>query len=87
MSIKVTRALLNAALDGKLDDVETEKLDILNLTIPKSCPGLEDQSVLNPRSTWADKEAYDKTATKLRDMFRENFEKKGFAAYGIESRI
>ncbi len=87
MSIKITRALLNAALDGKLDDVETEKLPILNLTIPKSCPGLEDQTVLNPRDTWKDKEAYDRTATKLRDMFRENFRKKGFAEYGIENRI
>ena len=87
MSIKVTRALLNAALDGKLDNVETEKLPILNLTIPKSCPGLEDTKVLNPRETWEDKSAYDATATKLRDMFRDNFKKKGFASFGIEERI
>ena len=87
MSIKVTRALLNAALEGKLDNVETEVLPILNLKIPKSCPGLEDTKVLNPRATWTDKDAYDATATKLRDMFRDNFEKKGFAKFGIEARI
>ncbi len=86
MSLKVTRALLNAALDGKLDNVETEKLPILNLTIPKSCPDV-DSAILNPRNTWADKAEYDATATKLRDAFRENFKKKGFAAFGIEERI
>ncbi|MGQ0621168.1 MAG: phosphoenolpyruvate carboxykinase (ATP) [Panacagrimonas sp.] len=87
MSIKLTRALLNAALDGKLDGIETETLPILNLTIPKSCPGLADTKVLNPRETWDDKAAYDATATRLRDMFRDNFEKKGFAKFGIEARI
>ncbi len=86
MSLKVTRALLNAALDGKLDSVETEKLPILNLTIPKSCPDV-DSTILNPRNTWTDKAEYDATATKLRDAFRDNFKKKGFAAFGIEERI
>ena len=51
----------------------TEKLAVLNLTIPKSCPGLDDPKVLNPRNTWADPKAYDAAAAKLRDMFRENF--------------
>jgi phosphoenolpyruvate carboxykinase (ATP) len=86
MSLKVTRALLNAALDGKLDNVPTEELPILNLTIPKSCPGV-DPAILNPRNTWADKADYDATATKLRDSFRENFRNKGFASFGIEERI
>ena len=86
MSLKVTRALLNAALNGELDGVETETQPILNLKMPKSCPGV-DANILNPRNTWADKDAYDATATKLRDMFRDNFKKKGFAAFGIEERI
>jgi len=86
MKLKVTRALLNAALNGELDEVETETQPILNLKMPKSCPGV-DASILNPRNTWADKDAYDATATKLRDMFRDNFKKKGFAAFGIEERI
>ena len=86
MSIKLTRALLNAALNGELDGVETEVQPILKLKMPVSCPGV-DAAMLNPRNTWADKAAYDATATKLRDMFRKNFDSKGFAAFGIEARI
>jgi phosphoenolpyruvate carboxykinase (ATP) len=86
MSLKVTRALLNAALNGELDGVATELHPILNLKMPTACPGV-DASILNPRNTWTDKAAYDAQATKLRDMFRDNFKKKGFAAFGIEERI
>jgi phosphoenolpyruvate carboxykinase (ATP) len=86
MSLKITRALLNAALNGELDHVETEVQPTLKLKMPKSCPGV-DVSILNPRNTWADAAAYDKQAEKLRDMFRDNFKKKGFAAFGIEERI
>ena len=86
MSLKITRALLNAALEGKLDGVPTETQPILNLKMPKSCPGV-DSNILNPRNTWSDKAAYDAQATKLRDMFRKNFESKGFASFGIEARI
>ena len=49
--------------------------------------GVDDASILNPRNTWQDKAAYDAQAVKLRDMFRQNFESKGFAQYGIEPRI
>jgi phosphoenolpyruvate carboxykinase (ATP) len=87
MSIKLTRTLLDAALNGELDKVATEKVPVLNLTIPKSCPGLDDPTVLNPRNTWSDKAAYDEAARKLQGMFRENFKSKGFAAFGIEERI
>ncbi|MGH8443254.1 MAG: phosphoenolpyruvate carboxykinase (ATP) [Nevskiaceae bacterium] len=87
MSIKLTRTLLNAALDGKLDQVETETHPILNLKMPKSCPGVDDATMLNPRNTWKDQAAYDAQAIKLRDMFRQNFESKGFAKFGIEARI
>jgi len=83
MSIGHTRALLNAALEGKLDGVETETLPTLNLKIPKACPGVPSE-VLNPRNTWKDKAAYDAAAVKLRDMFRKNFEDKGFAKLGIQ---
>ena len=86
MKLSVTRALLDAALNGDLDGVETETQPILNLKMPKSCPGV-DANILNPRNTWADQAAYDATATKLRDMFRDNFKKKGFAEFGIEERI
>ena len=75
-----------AALNGELDDVETELQPILKLKMPKSCPGV-DANILNPRNTWADAAAYDRQAEKLRDMFRQNFESKGFAKFGIEARI
>jgi len=86
MSLKYTRALLNAALDGKLDDVPTEQLDILGLTVPTECPGVPTE-ILNPRNTWEDPAAYDAAATKLRDMFRANYEAKGFAELGIDAKM
>ena len=88
ISIKWTRALLNAALNGELDPGKVEYLEqpILKLKMPASCPGVP-SDILNPRDSWEDKAAYDAQAEKLRDMFRENFQAKGFADYGIEERI
>jgi phosphoenolpyruvate carboxykinase (ATP) len=88
ISIKHTRALLNAALEGQLDagKVEYEQHPVFNLRMPTSCPGVPSE-ILNPRNTWADKDAYDKAALKLRDMFRKNFEDKGLAKLGIEPVI
>jgi phosphoenolpyruvate carboxykinase (ATP) len=83
MSLRHTRALLDAALDGKLDNAPTERLEILGLTVPTECPDVPSE-ILNPRNTWEDADAYDASATKLRDMFRDNYESKGFAELGIE---
>ncbi|MCP3917032.1 MAG: phosphoenolpyruvate carboxykinase (ATP) [bacterium] len=84
ISIHDTRALLNAALDGKLhESSDYEAHPIFNLKMPKSCPGV-DAKILNPRNTWADKGAYDTAANKLRDLFRTTFTDKGFAELGIE---
>ena len=83
MSIKHTRAMLDAALAGDLDNVEFEVHPVFNLKMPNSCPGVP-ADVLNPRNTWADKDAYDAQASKLRDMFRENFANKGLGELGIE---
>lgn len=85
ISIKDTRALLNAALAGDLhaDDMEYDLHPVFNLKMPRACPGV-DSAILDPRNSWDDKGAYDAAAAKLRDMFRENFEKKGFAKLGIE---
>ena len=84
ISIKDTRALLNAALDGELDHVETETHPVFGLRMPTHCPGV-DPAVLNPRNTWANKDAYDRSAQRLRSMFRENFDKNRFADFGIEA--
>jgi len=85
ISIKHTRALLDAALRGDLDagKVEHATHPIFNLRMPKSCPGVPAE-ILDPRNTWADKAAYDAQATKLRDLFRKNFEAKKFGELGIE---
>ncbi len=86
ISIRDTRALLNAALDGTLHGagVQYDTHPAFNLRFPKACPGVAPQ-VLNPRNTWDDAVAYDKQAEKLRDMFRENFKKQGFADLGVKS--
>jgi phosphoenolpyruvate carboxykinase (ATP) len=73
MPIGHTRALVNAALDGTLADVETEKDPFFGLAMPTSCPGVP-SDILNPRNTWADKEAYDAKAKDLVSRFIENFE-------------
>ncbi len=77
MPIKATRALLNAALDGSLNDVEFRKDANFGFDVPVSVPSLAaqgiDQTILNPRDTWADKEEYDRTAQKLVKLFVDNF--------------
>lgn len=79
ISIQHTRALLNAALRGELDEGKTEFAvhPIFGLRMPKSCPGVPPH-ILDPRNTWEDGEAYDRQARKLRDLFRKNFQEKGF---------
>ena len=74
MKIKYTRAMLNAALDGDLDDVEYIVDDRFGFEIPKTCPGVPSE-VLIPKQTWEDGNAYDATADKLASMFNENFKR------------
>ena len=74
MKIGYTRSMLNAALRGELDNVETELDEIFGLHIPVSCPNVP-SAVLNPSSTWADKNAYNDTAINLAKSFHHNFDK------------
>ena len=74
MKIKYTRAMVTAALEGALNDVEYELHPIFNVYVPKTCPNVPDE-VLNPRAVWADKEAYDAQAKQLAGMFVKNFKK------------
>lgn len=74
MSLKITRALITAALEGKLENVEYEEHEVFGLHMPVECPGVPAE-VLNPRNTWEDKEAYDKKANDLATAFNKNFEK------------
>ena len=71
--IKWTRALLNAALDGSLDDVIFVEDERFGFHIPTSCEGVPDE-ILQPRDTWSDKTRYDNVANLLAQMFIENFE-------------
>jgi phosphoenolpyruvate carboxykinase (ATP) len=72
MPIKATRALLNAALDGSLKNAEFRKDPNFGFDVPVAVPGV-DSAILDPRSTWADKDEYDRTAAKLVDLFVDNF--------------
>jgi len=72
MSLKHTRALVNAALDGKLDNVEFVTEPTFGLSIPVSCPGVPSE-ILSPRNVWADKKAYDAQAADLATRFESNF--------------
>lgn len=86
MSLKHTRALLDAALAGEFDDVEVSIQPILGLRMPVTCAAVPDE-ILDPRGTWDDPDAYDVQATKLRDMFRANYEAKKFADLGIAASL
>lgn len=77
MKLSYTRAMITAALTGKLDDVKFETLPIFDLEMPTACEGVPSE-ILNPRMTWSDKAAYDETANNLATKFVKNFEK--FAA-------
>jgi phosphoenolpyruvate carboxykinase (ATP) len=74
MKLKFTRAMITAALEGHLNNVEFETHPVFGMAIPKSCPDVPAE-VLNPRHTWNDKNAYDEKAKYLAGLFIRNFEK------------
>ena len=74
MNLAYTRAMVQAALSGELDRVETVKDDIFGLDIPLHVPGVPD-NVLTPKKTWADSAAYKAKALELAAQFKENFKK------------
>ncbi|MBN1285053.1 MAG: phosphoenolpyruvate carboxykinase (ATP) [Anaerolineae bacterium] len=74
MELHYTRAMVHAALNGVLAGAETRTDPIFGVQVPLSCPDVP-ADVLNPRSTWADPDAYDTQAKKLAAMFDENYAK------------
>lgn len=74
MNLPYTRAMITAALEGKLEEQEFSNHPVFGIAVPKSCPGVPAE-VLDPRETWEDKEAYDRQARKLAKLFIENFSK------------
>jgi len=74
IKLKYTRAMISAALEGKLDDATYATHPIFGLAMPQSCPNVPDE-ILNPADTWADTKEYYKLANKLAEQFIENFKK------------
>ena len=74
MKLKYTRAMITAALEGKLDNVEFKTHEIFGLAMPTSCPDVPSE-LLDPKSTWKDGAAYDAKAQDLAEKFVNNFDK------------
>ncbi len=86
MDITLTRAMVEAAISGKLKKVRFRRDPIFKILVPTSCPGVKDAKVLWPRNTWKDKQAYDKRARKLAKDFQAKW-RKSFAGHGIDKAI
>ncbi|MBB5172823.1 phosphoenolpyruvate carboxykinase (ATP) [Texcoconibacillus texcoconensis] len=74
IKLRYTRAMIQAALLGELNDMETNIDPTFNVSVPLHCPGVPDE-VLWPRLTWTDTNAYDQKAKELANKFNENFKK------------
>ncbi|CDG89049.1 phosphoenolpyruvate carboxykinase (ATP) [Xenorhabdus bovienii] len=74
ISIKDTRAIIDAILNGDIEDVDTIELPIFDLAVPTALPGV-DTGILDPRNTYADKSEWDVKAKDLAQRFVDNFDK------------
>jgi phosphoenolpyruvate carboxykinase (ATP) len=74
MKLRYTRAMITAALEGKLDNVTFKTHEIFGLAMPTTCPDVPSE-LLDPKSTWKDGAAYDAKAAELAEKFVNNFEK------------
>ncbi len=74
ISIKDTRGIINAILDGSIEKAETKNIPIFNLEVPTSLPGVQAE-ILDPRDTYSNPEEWTTKATKLASLFISNFEK------------
>jgi len=73
ISIKATRAIINAILDGSIDDSETAVIPYFNLSVPTALGDI-DPVLLDPRKTYSDQNEWDTRAKKLASLFVENFD-------------
>ena len=72
IELSYTRAMIKAALNGNLNNVDFDDSNIFGLNVPQSCPEVPDE-ILNPRDTWNNEQEYDDMAVKLAGLFKENF--------------
>lgn len=74
IKLSYTRAMVKAALDGKLTNAKFDEHPVFKISIPTECPGVPSE-ILDPKNTWEDKEAYDAKVLELAEKFNENFKK------------
>jgi phosphoenolpyruvate carboxykinase (ATP) len=74
IKLKYTRAMITAAINGELDEVEYTNHPVFGLEMPTTCPDVPDD-ILDPKNTWKNKRHYDKKADELANLFVENFKK------------
>ncbi len=86
MDLPSTRLMVNAALNGELDDVEYTQDQSFKVWVPKSVPGLKDQSILQPVNTWDDPKAYEERAKKLACDFVDSYGKQ-YGDKGIDPSV
>ncbi len=81
IELRLTREIVQAVIDGSLEQVDYEIEPVFQLAIPKSCPNVPDSTILNPRNTWQDRAAYEERARKLAGefltVFQHNYGNKG----------
>ncbi|MFQ6117973.1 MAG: phosphoenolpyruvate carboxykinase (ATP) [Candidatus Bipolaricaulia bacterium] len=85
IDIRLTRAMVRAALKGELEGVDYEEDETFHLWVPRRCPGVP-EGLLNPRNTWADRRAYDERATRLAAEFSAHFDK-AYGDKGIDAAV
>jgi phosphoenolpyruvate carboxykinase (ATP) len=73
MSLKDTRAMIQAALDGSLNTIVFENFEVFNFQVPTAIAGV-DSNILQPKNTWKDPSLYDKAINDLAQLFIHNFQ-------------
>jgi len=74
IKLRYTRAMITAALNGELDNIQYREHPIFNLQIPLNCPNVPD-NLLDPKNTWAGPCEYDEKAHYLATAFARNFDR------------
>jgi len=85
IKLKFTRTMVDAALKGKLNNVEYKYNELFHVNVPQSCPNIPSE-ILNPEDTWADKNSYNENAKNLANKFSEAFDK-AYGAQDIDTKI